>query len=286
MQCLFCHSSNISKAAYPRPTRFNNKQFNYHRCGDCGLIFIDPVPDADDYNKMYAESYHNQFYFNETPDYSDWLALFGKYSKEKSIVDYGCGDGGFLKFFKSRGYEGTGVEYDPELVSRLRKENPEMIFYTVEEFWKLDQQFNAFFMGDVLEHMAKPAECLGDLMKKLKQGGLIAAQGPLEDNANLALRFRKLVSVAKTGTGNPAIASHVPYHIFFSNARNQKAVFEDSGLQTKYYKVIETPWPFPPKMNTSPGDNLKHLIAKTSIFLSQSLPGKMGNRFLYVGEKK
>ena len=100
MQCLFCYSSNIGKASYPRSTRFNNKLFEYKKCNDCGLIFIDPLPAGDDYDKMYEKSYHDEFYFKDTvPDYTNWFKLFEKYSKEKSVLDYGCGDGGFLKFF-------------------------------------------------------------------------------------------------------------------------------------------------------------------------------------------
>lgn len=287
MECLFCHSTNIRKAAYPRPTRFNNKQFHYMRCRDCGLVFIDPIPGDEDYARMYASEYHDQFYFKDAPDYSGWFELFSRYSKDKSIVDYGCGDGAFLRYFHERGYECFGVEYDPALVERLRKENSGITFYTVEEFWDLDPQrkFNAFFMGDVLEHMARPSDFLKKLLMRLRHGGIMAAQGPLENNRNLALRFRKMISGVKTLSrrGN---ATHVPYHISFSNARNQKGVFEKTGLQTCYYEVFETTWPFPSQFSKAPGGSLKHLVAKTSIFLSKKLPGHMGNRFLYVGEKK
>ena len=57
-----------------------------------------------------------------------------------------------------------------------------MKFYTVDEFWALEpgMKFNAVFMGDVLEHIATPADFLKKLMEKIKPGGLIAAQGPLK----------------------------------------------------------------------------------------------------------
>jgi hypothetical protein len=123
-------------------------------------------------------------------------------------------------------------------------------------------------------------------MKRIKMGGLIAAQGPLEDNANLALRFRKLTSVFKTTLTKNSVASHVPYHIFFSNAQNQKALFERAGLETRFFEVFETTWPFPEKFSASPVAGLQYLVAKTSKLLSKTLPGNMGNRFLFVGEKK
>ena len=200
MDCLFCRSENISEASYPRPSFFNNKLFSYKHCRDCGLVFIDPLPSGDDYDKMYAKTYHNEFYFKEvTPDYSNWRILLEKYRDKKKIVDYGCGDGSFLKYFASAGYECTGVEYDPELVTRLQKDHPGIVFYTVEEFWQKDpgKKFDMIFMGDVLEHIATPSDFLKNLMQKIETNGLIAAQGPLENNTTLALGFRKFSSRLK-----------------------------------------------------------------------------------------
>lgn len=185
MQCLFCHSSNIDNAGFPRPTQFNNKIFHYKKCKDCGLVFIDPIPLAEDYSVMYASSYHEQFYFKDViPDQTELFNLFEKFNKGKKLLDYGCGDASFLKFFHQKGYECTGVEYDPELVNRLRKENPGIKFFTVEQFWNEQNEYNIIFMGDVLEHIATPSLFLSDLGTRLTTSGLMAAQGPLENNFN------------------------------------------------------------------------------------------------------
>ena len=286
--CLFCYSTNISMAAFPRPTTFNMKVFSYNQCNDCGLVFINPLPATDDYDKMYAKSYHSEFYFKDIPDYSNWLQLFEKYGQEKMVLDYGCGDGAFLKFFKQKGYDCIGIEYDPELVARLKTENPGMTFYTVDEFWSINHevQYDKIFMGDVLEHMAKPRDFLEKLFIKIKPGGLIAAQGPLENNTSLALRFRKAVSGLKTSITRSSKAIHIPYHIFFSNAVIQKAIFERTGLSTLYYHVFETAWPFPARLSIAPGVIFKYLIARSSILVSKITPGQTGNRFLYMGKKK
>lgn len=284
MNCLFCNSTKLEQASYPRSTVFNDKQFNYKHCKDCGLIFIDPLPNVDDYSRMYSSSYHEQFYFKDViPDQTEWFELFEKFSKGKKLLDYGCGDASFLKFFHQKGYECTGVEYDPELVSRLRKENLGINFFTVEQFWNDDGEYNIVFMGDVLEHIATPAQFLNDLEKKLEAKGLITAQGPLENNSNFALSVRKFFSSLK---GKHDVAHHVPYHISFSTAKNQEHVFKQAGLETKFYKVFETTWPFPGQFSFSPAKAFQYLVAKTSIVLSGILPGKMGNRFMYIGEKK
>src|SRR5215470_12831357 len=155
-RCLFCQSPEIREASFPRSTYFNGKKFDYFQCKECQLVFINPLPSADDYTKMYAKSYHNEFYFKGTsPDYSRLYALLEKNSGEKSILDYGCGDGSFVNFLSGRGYTCTGVEYDPELVNRLRARFPSIDFYTTDEFNSLDKgkKFETVYLGDVLEHM-------------------------------------------------------------------------------------------------------------------------------------
>src|ERR1051325_10801072 len=119
MHCLFCQSDQIKKASYPRATEFNGKRFDYLECKSCGLIFIDPLPAGDDYAKMYAKEHHDEFYFKEgSLDYSKFYELLEKNISDKTLVDYGCGDGSFLNYFSQKGYRCIGIEYDKDLVSR------------------------------------------------------------------------------------------------------------------------------------------------------------------------
>lgn len=120
MTCLFCNSINISKAAIPRPTRFNNKIFSYHQCSSCGLVFIDPVPAVEDYQVMYDPRYHQAFYFKElAKDYSYLEPWMEKSPADKKLLDYGCGDASFLQYFINKGFHCSGTEYDSELVNQL-----------------------------------------------------------------------------------------------------------------------------------------------------------------------
>jgi SAM-dependent methyltransferase len=284
MPCIFCGSNDIVQASYPRPTEFNNKIFKYSRCRSCGLVYIDPIPTVDDYNKMYSNAYHDEFYFKEAPDYSPLFKALDPVVTKKSIVDYGCGDGSFLRFFKERGYQCTGVEYDPSLVQKLRNQNPSITFFTVDEFWASnDLSFAAIFFGDVLEHLAEPAVFLEKLHAKMEAGSFIMAQGPLENNRSLGLSFRKFTS--SLVRGKKRIAHHTPYHISFTTARNQEMLFKKTGFQKVYYKILETPWPLPAKFSGRPVQALQYLVGQTSVLLSKLVPARLGNRFVYIGKK-
>jgi len=282
MNCLFCRSVNVKKANFPRATRFNHKIFHYMQCRDCDLIFIDPVPAEEDYSSMYNPSYHDQFYFKDDGglDYSNIYNLLEENISEKSLVDYGCGDGSLLRYFSTKGYRCIGVEYDKELVNVLRKKNPNITFLTIDEFWEQNQSgYSAIYMGDVLEHLSDPYQFLESLQARLRENGLILVQGPLENNFSLALLYRKSVSLFRFGR----LANHTPYHISFSNASNQRKFFESKALKTLHYKVYETPWPFPERFSFNPVAAIKWLVARLSMLFSKALPGKAGNRFIYLG---
>lgn len=283
MHCLFCESSEIIKAPFPRSTYFNNKKFNYYKCKECGLVFIDPIPSIDDYAKMYAKSYHDQFYFKEiNGDYLVLNKLLKKDGIKKTLLDYGCGDGSLLNYFSQRGYTCSGIEYKQELVEKLRKKFENITFYTVDEFEQTNNnlEYGIIYIGDVLEHIGNPVELIKRFHSNLKENGLILIQGPLENNFSLALGYRKCISLLKL----KKTASHIPYHLSFSNAKNQVELFKKCGFKTLYYKIYETPWPYPDKLSINPILFIKWMVARISIFISKIFLGKFGNRFIYLGK--
>lgn len=287
IHCPFCGATDGTKAVVPRPTVFNGTTFSYQRCKSCGLVFIDPMPAPGDYAKMYSPEYHQAFYFKDQLPSFDYLApVMEKYKTDGTLLDYGCGDASFLRFFSGKGYKTEGVEFDPALVKELQENFPDSRFISVADFQNElgGRKYNFAHLGDVLEHLEDPVPFLTRLKQVLQaDSGILIVEGPLENNGSLAYTCRYLTSWL-TGRIKNKPASHVPYHITFSNKKNQLALFERLGLQTIQFKVFETSWPYPDKPGRSPGSVVKFLIGKISIGLSSLLPFmKTGNRFIYVG---
>src|SRR5262245_23685079 len=96
-----------------------DKTFVVMRCADCASIFLDPLPTIEDTKTFYPPDYMSK---------SDKGGLFraltgawdrraartfaGRFGREAKVLDYGCGQGEFVKLLRSIGM--TDVSgYDP-----------------------------------------------------------------------------------------------------------------------------------------------------------------------------
>jgi 2-polyprenyl-3-methyl-5-hydroxy-6-metoxy-1,4-benzoquinol methylase len=284
MACLFCSSHTVRQSYYP-PFMFNKKEFRYVSCGECGLVYLQPLLNNDDLSVLYSLSYHNEFYFHQPKQYNKQLDLLKKYGLKGKLLDYGCGDGSFLKFFEGRGYELFGAEYNPELVEVLSKQNPSVRFQTIEHLLSEDgESYDIIHLGDVLEHLVNPLEIVEALKRKLTPNGVLFVEGPIEHNASIAYASRagyfKLRKTIQPGR----VVEMNPYHIFFSNRQNQRAFFERSGFKKLHYDVYEWAWPYPETWAEakSLGRKLMFLIGRVSVYASSLVPA-WGSRFNYIG---
>jgi SAM-dependent methyltransferase len=281
MTCLFCASEKIIDSPYEN-TLFNDKEFSYLKCGNCNLVYINPFPDNGDLEKMYPITYQGALAGSPNGCY-DWLfkdiEKTGKYNR---ILDYGCGEGKFVLEAITKGYEVTGVEFNPELVKNLKLAFPQANFLSTSEFFENDELFDIIFLGNVLEHLTNPREMIQIFKRKLQVGGLLIMEGPLEDNFTLAGAFRRMFFSIRKKFGKKV--GHTPWHIFFANYDNQLSVIENAGFEKLRYNVKENPWPFPGKFSEckSTKNLFFFLIAKLSIIFGYFIP-KSGNVFTYIG---
>ncbi len=295
MNCLFCKSINIKSSPIP-PTIYNGKQYNYHICKNCELIFVNPLPTNSELEALYSPSYH-QVISKEKIEadkilpglrfrYQDIYKLLNKYAPSKEIIDFGCGNGKFLYNAYLNGYKVKGVEYNAELVSTLQKTYENTCFYTVRDFYEKPEQHDVLFLSNVLEHFTEPLTNFYKLLSKLKVNGIIIVEGPIENNASLVNYCKWMYLKIRRVLKKNFQTTHAPTHIFFSNAKNQLAFFEKIGLQTLEINIIEKEWPFPENLKniTSLSDIIKFMIAKCSVFLSK-FSSNYGNTFIYVGKK-
>ena len=282
--CLFCRSNDVKESFYPK-VFFNNRVFVYQECVHCKLNFNDPLLSGDDYTVLYPIEYHDEFYFKTKKNYARQLAILKKYPGIKTVVDYGCGDAGFLNILSKNGWQCTGVEFSGSLVERLKQKYPAISFYTVEEFGRQQNNYDCIHLGDVLEHMTDPNGTIQNLRSKLTDTGYLFVEGPIEHNTSLAYSFRKLFFRIRKKLQPQRQVGGRPFHTFLANRKNQRVMLEKNMFATRYYKIYETGWPFPEKLKDckSVKQTLEYIIALVSIFGSWFFPA-VGNRFYFIGQ--
>ncbi len=285
-QCLFCGATN-SKESFYAPILFNNKHFVYRECCSCKLNYNYPLLTDGDYEKLYSVSYHQQYYFNGEKDFSKQIAMLQHTNDIKSVIDFGCGDATFLNNLQKKGFICTGVEYNVDLVKKLALTYPGISFYTTEDFFSTNEQYDCIHLGDVLEHMVQPADTIKQLSKKIRQGGYFFAEGPIEHNPSVGYYFRKSFFTVSKKLRPARVADGVPYHTFLASKRNQLNFFNRMGYSTFFMEIYETAWPFPDKLANAKGFKLKvqFVVAKISLAVSKVF-SQFGNRFYYLGKKQ
>jgi len=281
---------------YP-PNRFNNKMFYYFCCEDCRSVSIHPVPSRDDMNQIYGVNDHSylksvpegkkiEFNFNY-PRYNHrkiQIDLFNDHIphiKGKSIVDYATGSGAYLAFAKSKGFECIGIEYNREFAGILR-EKTGLDILPIEDFEKkyYSGKFDVIHFGHILEHLENPKELLDWAKNYSHDNTAVIIDGHLENNFCISWFVIKIISKLKGKKYN----EYAPQHITFTNYRSQLAFFENSGLKTIKYKVLEQSFPLPETIKPFSFSRLsRYLLSKFSIFISSFNPW-WGNLFHYIGK--
>jgi SAM-dependent methyltransferase len=302
MPCPFCNSSKSKTAAYPKNS-FNGKIFHYLKCGECGLVYLSHFPEADDYVAMYPPSYQGND--TETAIQPDpYVKLYGlrvSYGYQFDLIkqnvgpsarmlDYGCGTGHFIGNAVHYGFTCDGAEFNPEYLQKLSSSFPKSQFYTIDQVLsrQVTDKYDVIRLSNVLEHLTHPQDVLAIFKEMLSPGGILLVEGPIEDNFSLAESFRKVYfRLGKLLKPNRTVSSP-PYHIFFSNARNQRRFFTDCGFEELHFKTSEEAWPFPASIKEAKGvqGKITAIVGKLSKSFTKMAGRNWGNIFIYCGKIK
>ncbi len=287
-KCLFCNSEKIKHSSY-LDTVFNKKTFTYKECKTCELIFVQPLPTIDDYVAMYPVTYQGEIETINKNRYEKNLNIVQKYSKGKKMLDYGCGQGGFLLEANDLGFECVGTEFSADLVASMNQKLPFAKFQTIDSFLTNEnniEKFDIILLNNVLEHLTNPHEIMAKLHQKLAPNGIFMLIGPIENNFSFSLLFRKFYFYIQKNIFKK-YAQDAPTHIFYATAKNQQHFLDLVGLKEVYFEIGETAWPFPDRLSDAKTQlqKIMYFVAKISLKLQKKFP-KWGNHFIYVGENK
>lgn len=168
MQCNLCGNTK-------NKLNWRTDQLLYVKCGNCGLIFQDPMPDKNQLELVYKNYYqcgegaseknfgYQDYEKERSPEIfqKNYLPWIKKYAfGRNTFLDFGCGSGNFIKALQSEGFKAEGVEFSREAFQLLSKKN--IPFYHYDDIDKINKKYHCISMIDVPEHLFDP---LGDLKK-------------------------------------------------------------------------------------------------------------------------
>lgn len=227
MVCYLCGMNDH----FRRPGRVrDNEALEVLECRGCGLVFL------SSFDHVY-ENYYEQSGMHATAiDVPSWLRQsaqdderrfdqFRRCIENKSVLDFGCGAGGFLMHARTVAARVCGVEIEQRLVPHFAAEGLD-VRASVGDF---DERFDLITLFHVVEHFADPAALLKELAGLLKPGGRIIVEVPSADDALLTLFQCKPFSEF----------TYWGCHLFLFNGSTMPLLVSKAGCTVEYLKYVQ-----------------------------------------------
>lgn len=174
LPCPLCKS--IRQTLYAR-----DGDLEFHQCQDCQLIFRTSLFGAE------KERYNGQTYFH-SHGYDQARAhrirkagyqisiveesLQGS-PQGKKLLDVGCALGYTLEAAQQRGWEAVGIDVSALAVQYCREHGLEAKISALEAIDFPDSSFDAAVLKHVMEHSPQPRQCMAELHRVLRPGGVV-----------------------------------------------------------------------------------------------------------------
>ena len=169
----------IKSCTFPKLSKditnfYTHDKILYRKCNKCNLIFQHPII-KNEYKKIYSKSYFDsdynkkietKLYLQRKIQYKLDSSHIKKYFQDtinKKILDFGCGNGEFLQFFKSKKF---GFEINKSITP---KKNITYLNYKTLRSKRLD----LVIMRGSIEHLPEPLLALNKICKLIKKNGYL-----------------------------------------------------------------------------------------------------------------
>jgi SAM-dependent methyltransferase len=179
--CRICKSEDLVTVLSDLTTRLG-EVYSLRQCRACSFISTSPLPSIEKLSQYYDQDY--------------WLAGSGKTSKlltcfyakrmagiiktikqhvlpEARILDWGAGDGSFLRLLDQQGYDSYGIDNFSSPTSHKK-----LINASIEDAPFANEFFDAITCFHVLEHIGNPVPSVAKVLSLLKPGGIFVVEVP------------------------------------------------------------------------------------------------------------
>ena len=164
---------------------------------------------------------------------------------KSDILDFGCGNGDFLRLAKSFGHRVTGVDFDEGAREAARSQGIAYLLPDEIDDGAFVSAFDHVTIAHVIEHVPDPVELLARVRRWLRPGGTLFVEVPNADAAGLA-KFGRFWR-----------GLEAPRHFSIPTARSLQAGLERAGfVDTSFVarsSVADWLWPISAEAMTRHG---------------------------------
>jgi SAM-dependent methyltransferase len=214
------------------PIRVDDLNLRLYRCRECGYQFSAPAVPEERLLACYRESDGKNWTTDPHVDptivvrrnYARKRALLEQFSPGRQILDFGCYDGGFLRFLDAS-WQKSGIEPSMVAAEMAASGSIRILGPTVDAVGpEHNETFDAIVSFDVFEHLANPVAVLGELRRLLRPGGILL----IETGNTDAISWRL--------TGRAYWYCGIVEHIGFFNQQSLGVAGRLAGLQLAHFE--------------------------------------------------
>lgn len=185
------------------------------KCQDCHFITIFPFPDKDSLTNYYKTTYWDK---PKNESYDIRLKplirfLNSRFPGKSKLLDWGCGDGKWIRLADKYGFDSVGIDEFAEMVDHDR----DIIKGDITSPELTNEKFDIITSFHVIEHLSDPVGEFNMAFAKLKPGGLMIVETPNIDSFSFKI-FRK--------KWQPL---HVPEHLNFFSPKTLETMISKAG---------------------------------------------------------
>ena len=153
-------------------------------CVTCGFCFADNLPQAEAFDRYYAEMSKWEFQENsgqasemDTQRFESVARFVAGFTEnhQARVLDIGCSTGGLLRAFKQQGFtQLLGLDPSPQC-AKLARQNHDIDVFTgpVSTLTQLPRDCGVVSLSGVLEHLYDPNTVMLNISQRLTDGGIL-----------------------------------------------------------------------------------------------------------------
>lgn len=223
-QCLLCGAKHSRTLLGQCSDTYLRKPFivDYHVCGECGLVQQHPMP-------FDVAPFYDGYPIHQSKGSAyTWLRhklLTGAYvpprhwAKGARLLDFGCGDGWYLKWCIDSGLDAAGFEPSMDHAASLSKALGVHVYHDMHELLAVERgSFDIITLNFVAEHLTQLPTVIGQMSTLLRPGGQIRFVVPAIDSWEFRWFGRNWHSL------------DAPRHVIFPEQNHARVLAAESGL--------------------------------------------------------